>query len=50
MAPRGNKLNTIDPFLSSFQLMFMLPYISIVKIPLGPLTLRWATASSMLVT
>ena len=33
-----------------FQLMFMLPYFSMVKLPLGSVTLRWATASSRLNT
>ena len=34
----------------SFQLMFMLLYFSMVKIPLGSVTLRCATASSRLNT
>ena len=34
--------------MPGFQLMFMLLYFSIVKIPLGSVTLRWATESSRL--
>ena len=54
---KGNKINTTpnaDPFYgvrgASFQLMFMLPYFSMVKIPLGLVTLTWTTASSRLNT